>query len=100
MDIHTTVEGNKATVAVVGKITVQTAPDLDDALKALEDSILDIDLDLSEMDYTSSAGLRVMVAAQKNALARGGTLRLLHPNKDVMEVFEMTGLADIFTIED
>ena len=100
MDIKTKVVEDKATIEVEGKLTVQSAPDLEAAIGSLPTSIMDVDIDLEDLDYISSAGLRVLVSAQKMLSQRGGTLRLLSPNDDVSDVFDMTGLSEVFTIED
>jgi anti-sigma B factor antagonist len=84
---------------VEGKLTVQTAPELESTINGINDSVVDLDIDLESVDYISSAGLRVLVAAQKMITSRGGKMRLLSPNDEVFEVFEMTGLSDIFTVE-
>lgn len=99
MDITTNVEGTKATIELSGKLTVQSTPDLSTAVEQLPQSVCDIDIDLSDMSYVASAGLRVLVAADKLAVARGGLMRLLKPRPDVMNVLEMTGLSEVFTIE-
>ena len=65
----------------------------------LQASDVNLDIDLANVDYISSAGLRVLVAAQKKVTAAAGNMRLLSPNDEVFEVFEMTGLSDIFTVE-
>lgn len=100
MEIKTKVVEDKATIEVEGKLTVQSAPDLEAAIGSLPTSIMDVDIDLEDLDYISSAGLRVLVSAQKMLSQRGGTLRLLSPNDDVSDVFDMTGLSEVFTIED
>lgn len=99
MEIKTKVVEDKATIEVEGKLTVQSAPDLEAAIGSLPASIMDVDIDLEDLDYISSAGLRVLVSAQKMLSQRGGTLRLLSPNDDVSDVFDMTGLSEVFTIE-
>ena len=99
MDIKVTVEDAKATIAPVGKLTVQTAPELDGVISKLSDQIMDLSIDLSALDYISSAGLRVLVSAQKMMSSRGGNMRLLSPTDDVYDVFEMTGLSEVLTIE-
>ena len=72
---------------------------LDAAITGLPDSVTSFVIDLENLDYISSAGLRVLVSTEKLASRRGGTMRLLHPNDEVNEVFEMTGLSEVFTIE-
>lgn len=99
MEITSSTEGTKATLALNGKLTVQTSPDLSDAVDALPNDVSEIVIDLSEVTYVASAGLRVLVATDKLAVVRGGSMTLLHPCEDVMEVFEMTGLVDVFSIE-
>lgn len=99
MEMNTVVDGSKAVIAIAGKLTVQTAPELESAIGALDSSVNDATLDLSQVEYISSAGLRVIVGAEKLARSRGGQFRLLHPQDSVMEVFEMTGLSTVLTIE-
>lgn len=98
MNINTTVTGTKATFEVEGKLTVQTAPDLEAAISSTTNDLCDLVIDLTEVDYVSSAGLRVFVSADKLATRRGGSFTLLHPCEDVMEVLEMTGLSEVFAI--
>lgn len=98
MEIELTTEKDKATFAVSGTLTVQTAPDLEDAIRALDPSFRNIDLDLSGAEYVSSAGLRVFVATSKLAAHRGGMFRLVKPVDDVMEVLEMTGLNEVLEV--
>lgn len=100
MELNTTVNGTSAVITVNGKLSVATSPDLEKAIQGLPSSVTELDLDLTELDYISSAGLRVLVASEKLAQSRGGRMRLLHPADEVKEVFDMTGLIDIFTIED
>lgn len=99
VNLNTSIEGASATIDMDGKLTIATAPDLEAAIAELPESVNEINLDMTNLVYVASAGLRVLVAAEKNMMRRAGTLRLLHPNEEVMEVFEMTGLVDIFTIE-
>ena len=99
MELNTTIEGAHATVAVDGKLTVAAAPALEAALKDLPAEVTNVTLDLSDLDYVASAGLRVIVSASKHYGNAGGSLRLLHPNEEVMEVFDATGLVDILEIE-
>ena len=99
MEVKVDVTDTKATVAVDGKLTVQTAPDLESAINDIDSQVTDLDIDLANVDYISSAGLRVLVAAQKKVNAASGNMCLLSPNDEVFEVFEMTGLSDIFTVE-
>ena len=99
MDISTKLDDTKATLVVAGKMTVQTSPDLEAAVGKLDLSTHDVDIDLAQVSYISSAGLRVLVATQKLVVRNGKQMRLLHACDEVMEVFEMTGLSEVFVIE-
>jgi anti-sigma B factor antagonist len=101
MDLTKSVDGNKATIKVTGKLTVATSPDLEAAIRELDEGgeVVNYDLDFTNLDYISSAGLRVLVSTQKISQRKGGGMRILHPTDEVMEVLEMTGLSDVLTIE-
>lgn len=99
MELTTSVDGNLAKIAVAGKLTVATSPTLEENVRQLAETVTSFDIDLSELEYISSAGLRVLVTTQKLATQAGGTMRLLHPTESVQEVFEMTGLSEILDIE-
>ncbi len=98
MELNVQAEGAKATIALEGKLTVQTSPDLEAAINGLDSTVNELEIDLAKVDYVASAGLRVLVAAEKLVTSRGGSMKLLNPNDDVHEVFDMTGLSDVFTI--
>ena len=99
MELNTTIDGANATIAVIGKLTVATVPNLETALAELPDEAVNVTLDLSELDYIASAGLRVVVSNDKALRSRGGVLRLIHPNDEVMDVLDATGLVGILTVE-
>ena len=99
MEIKTSIDGSTATLELAGKLTVNTSPDLSAAIEELPVEVSDLVIDLAGVDYIASAGLRVLVAAEKLTVKRNGSMRLLHPCTEVMEVFEMTGLSEVFTIE-
>ena len=99
MQIKTNNDGRKATFFLEGKLTVQTAPDLSSALEELGEGVNDLVIDLAKTEYIASAGLRVLVTADKMMSGRKGSLHLVHPNDEVVEIFEMTGLSDVFEIE-
>ncbi len=98
MDIHTSVDGTSATLALVGNLTVAAAPGLEKAFSELPSDVTDVTLDLEELEYVASAGLRVIVSNEKRLRAAGGQMRLAHPNEEVMEVLDATGLVDILNI--
>ena len=99
MEITTSTEGAKALLELEGKLTVQTSPELSAAIDALPEEVCELDIDLSKVSYIASAGLRALVGANKIMSARRGSMRLLHPVEEVYDVFEMTGLSDVFAIE-
>lgn len=99
MNIRTSINGEKAIIEPMGKLTVQTSPDFSAAVERLPISVCDIDIDLTNVDYVASAGLRALIATEKLTVKRGGTMRLLHPCDSVMEVLEMIGLSEAFAIE-
>lgn len=99
MELSTTIDGTSATISLVGTLTVASAPSLEAAFEELPDGVVDVVLDLSELTYVASAGLRVLVSRNKWAMQNGGSMRLANPNDEVVEVLDVTGLVDIFEIE-
>lgn len=98
LDIKKTTEGEKALLELSGRIDSNTAVELEQAVKASIDGVTELTLDMKETEYISSAGLRVLLAAQKQ-MNKQGKMKVLNVNETVMEVFEITGFADILTIE-
>ena len=97
MEIIKTAEDNKLTVAVKGRLDTTTAPELEEALQAEMEGLKELELDFSELEYISSAGLRVLLATQKKMQGQG-TMTVTGVNDIVMEVFEVTGFCDILNI--
>ncbi len=99
MNIETRELKHVSVVVVSGRVDSATAPDLQKALQDLFDSEhKQLVLDLKDVDYMSSAGLRVLVSMQKAAKKNGGTLRLAQLSARVTEVLELAGLAPVFDI--
>ena len=96
MNIDKQLNGGALTLKVGGRLDTNTAPDLEAALKL--DGVNDVTFDFSELEYISSAGLRVLMTAQKAMMACGGKMAIASPNDMVKSVFEITGLSSIFTI--
>ena len=90
-------EDKKATLTLEGRLDTSTAPQLEQEIQELED-ITCLTMDFEKLDYLSSAGLRVILMAQKK-MNRCGEMILIHVNETIMEVFEVTGFIDILTIE-
>lgn len=97
MEIIKTAEDSKLTVAVKGRLDTTTAPELEEALNAELEGMKELELDFSELEYISSAGLRVLLATQKKMQGQG-TMTVTGVNDIVMEVFEVTGFCDILNI--
>ena len=91
-------EGEKLTLAVIGRLDTTTAPELSAALDASLEDVKELILDLGGLEYISSAGLRVLLGAQRR-MNKQGSMKLVHVNELVMEVFEVTGFSTILTIE-
>ncbi|MBQ8966581.1 STAS domain-containing protein [Ruminococcus sp.] len=97
MDIRKTNNGGKLAVAVIGRVDTSTAPQLEEQLKADYDSCGSVTIDLSEVSYISSAGLRVLLSAHKVMMKKGG-LSIIGAKPELMEIFEVTGFSDILDI--
>ncbi len=98
MTINKTQNGNALTITLEGRLDTVTAPELEQDLKQSLKGIENLTFDFSKVEYISSAGLRVLLFAQK--VMRGqGRMKITHANEIVMEVFEVTGFADVLTIE-
>lgn len=100
--IYVTIEKIKTneqlTVLLEGRLDTSTAPLLEEELRNSLDDIKSLVLDLEKLEYLSSAGLRVVLAAQKR-MSKQGQMLLKHVPEVIMEIFEVTGFVDILTIE-
>ncbi len=85
------------TVALSGRLDTNTAPELEKALNTSLEGVNMLFIDMEKLDYISSAGLRVLLAAQKT-MNEQGKMTITHVNEAIMEIFEVTGLSDILTI--
>lgn len=99
MDINVNKDGADLQIVLSGRLDTNTAPELDAAFKENLEGVTGLVIDLAEVQYVSSAGLRVLLAAQKEMNKVSGALKVLHPNEYVMDVFEATGFVDIMDIE-
>ena len=98
MTIEIKRNAEETTIEIVGRLDTITAPALDKAIGEDIGDTKNLVLDVKGMEYISSAGLRVILSAQKK-MQKIGTMKLRNVCEDVMEVFEMTGFADILVIE-
>ena len=100
MEIKKTQEGSKITMEITGRLDTNAAPKLIEEInESLVDGVERFELDMKECDYVASSGLRAILNAQKKMNALHGTMVVKNVTNDVMEVFEMTGFADILTFE-
>lgn len=98
MEIIKNLEGKTLNVALVGRLDTTTAPSLESELKASLNDVEELCFDFSKLEYVSSAGLRVLLAAQK-VMSNQGSMVLTNVSSEIMEVFEITGFTDILTIK-
>ena len=98
LNINKTLEGSQLTVAVEGRLDTTTAPELEASLKESIEGVTQLIIDLANLEYISSAGLRVLLAAQK-IMMKQGKMIVTNPNDVISEIFEVTGFRDILTIE-
>ena len=98
MTIEKAITAASATLKIVGRLDTTTAPELEATIDSCTAGIKELVLDCSALEYVSSAGLRVILKAQKQMNAQG-SMKLTGVNETIMEVFDITGFADILTIE-
>ena len=99
MNILKKAEGEALTIALEGRLDTTTSPQLDEVLDVSLDNVQDLTLDLHELSYISSAGLRVLLRAQRKMNAKQGKMRVTGVSDSIMEIFEITGFSEILTIE-
>lgn len=97
MKIEKDKTGEQLTVRMIGRLDTKTAPQLEQVFDAELFGVHDLQLDLKELEYISSAGLRVLLKAAK-AMKELGKMEIRNVNEEVMEVFTITGFSDILTI--
>ena len=98
MTITKNQEADKLTVALEGRLDTVTSPQLEAELRASVNGVKELTFDLEKLDYVSSAGLRVLLAAQK-VMNRQGGMKVTNVKPEIMEIFEVTGFVDILKIE-
>lgn len=98
MQINYNKEAEKLTVSPNGRLDTTTAPEFEKTLGEILEGVSDLVLDMTNVEYVSSAGLRVILKVQK-VMFNQGKMRLIGVNESVMEVFEITGFSNILKIE-
>ncbi len=97
MTINKISNGADLTVALEGRLDTTTAPQLEAELKEALNGVRSLTMDFEKLDYVSSDGLRVLLSAQKT-MNKQGAMKVIHANEMIMEIFEVTGFADILNI--
>ena len=91
---------SEITLLPAGRLDTTTAPQLEEQINAVSEGAERLILDFQDLDYLSSAGLRVLLSAHKAFMKRGsGEMIICHVNETIQEVFEVTGFMDIFNVE-
>ena len=98
LNINKTADGGTLTVVLEGRLDTITSPELETELKNSLDGVTEMVMDFEKLEYISSAGLRVLLSAQKTMNSQG-SMKVIHVNETVMEIFEVTGFVDVLTIE-
>lgn len=97
LQIEKKIEDAKAFVSLAGRLDTATAPELEEVLSALIPGIGELTLDLENLDYISSAGLRVLLSVHK-IMDRQGVLKVANAGETIMEIFEVTGFSEILNL--
>ncbi len=98
LSIEKSANATELNVKLTGRLDTTTSPELEKELNASLDGITTLVIDMTGLEYISSAGLRVLLSAQKS-MNRQGEMKIKHVNETIMEIFEVTGFTDILTIE-
>ena len=98
LNINKTIENGKAVFSLSGRLDTTTAPELEKELKEALGGVSELVLDFAGLEYISSAGLRVLLSAQKIMNCKG-EMKVTNVNETILEIFEVTGFSDILTVE-
>jgi len=98
LNIEKYTKGSELTFRLAGRLDTVTSSDLEKEVNTSLDGITSLIMDFQDLEYISSAGLRVLISAQK-IMNNAGSMKGIHVNEAIMEIFEVTGFADILTIE-
>ncbi len=98
MNIVENLNGSRLCISLEGRLDTTTAPELEKVLSGSLDGVTELAFDMAALDYLSSAGLRILLGAQKQ-MNEQGSMKVMNVNGTIMEIFEVTGFVDILTIE-
>ena len=99
LKINKKTENEKTVLELQGRLDTNTAPEIEKLLGETLGQTNDLTFDFNDLEYISSAGLRVLLSAQKSLNSTQGKMKVINVNEGVMDIFEVTGFSDIFTIE-
>ena len=100
MEINKAISNQNVIITLKGRLDTMTAPQLDDEAKSIYfDEVETVTLNLKDLEYISSSGLRVILALYKNLKGKGGNLKIVNVSNTIMELFSMTGMSDYLDIE-
>lgn len=100
MEINKAISNQNVIITLKGRLDTMTAPQLDDEAKNIDfDGVETVTLNLKDLEYISSSGLRVILALYKNLKSKGGNLKIVNVSNTIMELFSMTGMSDYLDIE-
>lgn len=100
MEINKAISNQNVIITLKGRLDTMTAPQLDDEVKGIDfDEVETVTLNLKNLEYISSSGLRVILALYKNLKSKGGNLKIVNVSNTIMELFSMTGMSDYLDIE-
>lgn len=98
LKITSKVEGEKASISLEGKLDTNSAHDFNDEVMPILDTVKKLVLDFENLEYISSAGLRVLLVVIKK-MNEAGSMKVIHVNENVMDILDMTGISDDLVIE-
>ena len=98
LNIYKETNGSNMTIALSGRLDTTTAPELESELKGSLDGVTALIMDFRELEYISSAGLRVLLSSQKT-MNKQGSMVIKNASDEVKEIFDVTGFSEILTIE-
>ena len=97
LNIAKTIENETGKLVLEGRLDTVSAPELEQVIKETLPGLTELTLDFEKLDYISSAGLRVLLSAQK-VMNKQGSMKVTNVNETILEIFEVTGFSDILTI--
>ncbi len=92
-------QGSRLTVKPEGRLDTATSPILESEMQPYLDSVQDVIMDFTKVEYISSGGLRLMLTTDQQLENRGGSMKIIHVNENILEIFSLVGFTDIITVE-